>query len=218
MLKSIENFFFYIFNSFLPPRTDFEVVKKLNEATIETLPRANSLPELDWIHPLFNYKDGRVKAVIWELKYKENILPLIYIGKILFDEIFSLISDIYLFDTDAKFLLLPIPITNEKRRNRGYNQSELIAKAIRENDLSHTLLYAPQWFLKVKNTSEQNKTHSKEERLLNLTGSFEADLRVSDYYVILIDDVVTTGSTLSVAKKELLEKGVRDVFAFTIAH
>jgi ComF family protein len=218
MLKSIESFFFYIFNSVLPKRADFEIVKNLDEKTISKLSKGESLKGFDWIHPLFQYKDPKVKAIIWELKYKENILPLEHVGKILFDEIFSLISDIYLFDTDAKFILLPIPITSEKRRVRGYNQSELIAKAIRENDLSHSLLYAPQWFLKIKNTEEQNKTHGREERMRNLTGSFEADSRIQSYYVVLIDDVVTTGSTLSVARKELLEKGARDVFAFTIAH
>lgn len=53
---------------------------------------------------------------------------------------------------------------------------------------------------------------------MNLLDSFEADDRVSGKYVILIDDVVTTGSTMLEARKELLSKGAKKVLGFTIAH
>ncbi|MFZ2621105.1 MAG: hypothetical protein WAX85_01235 [Minisyncoccia bacterium] len=222
MLKSIEKIFFSILDFIIPTRTNFTIVKKLSPEKINSLPKAsnieNSGEKIDWIHPLFHYKDSRVKAIIWELKYKENTLPLDHIGKLLYEEIIALISDIILFNNDAQFLLIPIPVTEDRRRERGYNQSEYIAKAILENDLSHTLLYAPQWFKKTKETPRQSHSESKQERVSNLRDSFEADLRVDGKYVILIDDVVTTGSTLSEARNTLLSAGARDVFAFTIAH
>ncbi len=84
--------------------------------------------------------------------------------------------------------------------------------------MEHTLLYAPQWFSKIKDTATQNKSESKNESMQNLVGCFEARPEVEGKYIILIDDVVTTGSTLSEARKTLLESGARDVFAFTIAH
>ena len=156
--------------------------------------------------------------LIGELKYKENTLPLEHIGKLLYEEIIVLLSDILLFNADAEFLLIPIPISEERRLERGYNQSEYIAKAILENDVAHKLLYAPQWFSKIKETPSQSHSESKAERISNLAGCFEADPRVEMKYIILIDDVVTTGSTLSEARKTLLDAGARDVFAFTIAH
>ena len=218
MLKSIEKFFHYIFDSVLPRRTNFEIVQKLDEEATNSLPKGPGVDGLDWIHPLFHYKDNRVRAIVWELKYRDNTKPLEYIGKLLFEEIIALISDIVMFNGDAQFVLIPIPITNERRSERGYNQSEYIARAIVENDTEHMLLYAPQWFLKIKETPRQSHSESKQERIQNLSGCFEADPRVGGKYVILIDDVITTGSTLSEARKTLLESGARDVFAFTIAH
>jgi ComF family protein len=202
----------------LPPRSDFELVRKLSETDIQNLPKADAVMEKDWIHPLFAYRNGKVRAVIWELKYRGNTKPLDTIGRMLYEEILALVADVATFDSDAKFLLLPIPISAKRRQERGYNQSEYIGKAILENDFSHALLYAPQWFSKVKETEEQNKSHSREERLRNLTGSFSADPRVEGFYAILIDDVVTTGATLSEARTTLLSSGVKEVYAFTIAH
>ncbi|HEY4509211.1 MAG TPA: phosphoribosyltransferase family protein [Candidatus Paceibacterota bacterium] len=218
MLKSIEKIFNYILDFILPPRTNFAIVKKLDEKAINNLPKAPEVLDCDWIHPLFHYRDPRVKAIIWELKYRENILPLEHIGKILYDEIIGAIADIALFSSDTEFILIPIPITSERRSERGYNQSELICRAIIENDTAHSLLYAPQWFEKIKDTESQSHSQSKHERMQNLVGCFEANPQVEGKIIILIDDVVTTGSTLTEARNTLLSSGARDVFAFTIAH
>ncbi len=218
MLKSLNEIIEKIINYVLPPRTDFEIVQKLSPREIECLPKAEIQKNLSWIHPLFKYGDRRVKAIIWELKYKDNTKPLETIGKLSFDEILDLVSEITTFDSDAKFLLIPIPITSERRSERGYNQSEYIGRAIIENDTNHILLYAPQWLSKTKETPSQSHSDTREDRIKNLLDSFEANPQVEDKYVILIDDVVTTGSTLTEARKELLSKRVKDVFAFTIAH
>jgi len=218
MLKSIKNFFIKLLDDLLPPRNNFSIVKKLDENTIRNLPKAPSVENNEWIYPLFHYKDPRVKAIIWELKYKENTKPLEYISKLIYEEIIAIISDITIFNNNAEFLLIPIPITQERRIERGYNQSEYIAKAILENDLQHFLIYAPQWLLKTKETLRQSHSQSKEERVQNLIGCFSANEKVDGKYIILIDDVVTTGSTLTEARKTLIMAGARDVMAFTIAH
>ena len=218
MRDVIKKIFYSILDIILPPRTDFAIVQKLDEKAINTLPKAPSVNDIDWIHPLFHYKDNRVRALIWELKYKDNTRVLEYIAKLIYEEIISLASDIVLFNTDAEFLLIPIPMTNERRIERGYNQSEYIAKAVLENDLAHSLIYAPQLLEKIKETPRQSRSESKQDRIKNLSGAFQADQRVMGKYIILIDDVITTGSTLSEAKKTLKEAGARDVFAFTIAH
>ncbi len=218
MFKIIKSWIEYLVDTILPPRTNFAIVKKLDEKTINELPRAPYVEKLDWIHPLFHYKDKRVKAIIWELKYRENTMPLEHLGRLLFDEVTDAISEVSIFDNDAEFLLIPIPITGKRRSERGYNQSELIAKAILENDVSHTLLYAPQWFEKIKETESQSHSESKIERMQNLAGCFRADPRVKGKYIILIDDVVTTGSTLSEARDTLLSSGAKDILGFTVAH
>lgn len=218
MLKSIEKLFSYILNAIAPLRSDFEIVKRLDEESINSLPKSSPINDMDWVHPLFQYKNNKVRAIVWELKYKDNTLPLEYIGKLIYEEIIPIISDVVLFNNKAEFLLIPLPITKERRITRGYNQSEYIARSIVENDLHHDLLYAPQWFEKIKETPFQSHSQTKEDRRKNLTGCFKADPRVEGKYIILIDDVITTGSTLSEARKELLSTGAMDVFAFTIAH
>lgn len=202
----------------LPPRTNFEIVKRLDKKTIFSLPKSDNVQNENWIQPIFQYQDIRVKAIIWELKYKENTLSLETIGKMMFEEIISVISDIVLFNNNAEFILIPIPMTEKAKAERGYNQSELIAKSIIENDIQRILLYAPQWFRKVKETEKQSHSNTKEERMSNLKNCFEANPNIQGKYIFLIDDVVTTGSTLKEAKETLINSGARDVFAFTIAH
>lgn len=218
MLKSIGEFLSALLDYIAPLRSDFDIVKNLDQNAVDSLPRAKDVEKMDWVIPLFSYKNRKVKAIIWELKYKDNTSPLGFVCKLIFDEIMAFVSDIVLFNSDAKFLLIPIPITDEKRRIRGYNQSEYIAREIISCDLEHILLYAPQWFRKIKETHNQSHSQTKEERMKNLENCFEANPEVEGKYVILIDDVVTTGSTLLEARKTLLSAGAVDVFAFTIAH
>jgi ComF family protein len=218
MLGKVKNLFFELINLVAPERRDFNIVKKLKREREFSLKEAPKVEGMSWITPLFHYKDDRVRAIVWELKYKENTLVLEHIGKLLYEEIIALISEISTFNQDAEFVLIPIPISKERRIERGYNQSEYIAKAVLESDTPHILLYAPQWFQKIRDTSSQNKSQSREERMKNLIGCFEANPLVAGKYIILIDDVITTGSTLSEARKTLLEAGARDVFAFTVAH
>ena len=206
MLEKLKQYFNRLFDLLAPRRKNAVIADRINAETIHNLAKAPEVEGLSWIHSLFHYKDNHVRAIIWELKYKENLKPLEFVGQILYEEIIELLSDIVLFDQSAKFLLVPIPISVEKRIERGYNQSERI------------LLYAPQWLEKTKDTTPQSHTVSRTERLTNLSGCFSADERVSGYYVILIDDVTTTGATLAEARSTLLSAGARDVFAFTIAH
>src|SRR5581483_12438370 len=175
----LEKLLDYIF----PRRQNLIIVRNLSEEEIFSLPRADSL---DWIHPLFNYADKRVKAIIWELKYRGETSALDHIGKLLYDEILICMSEIFLFDKDAQFLLIPIPLSVSRKKERGYNQSEYIAKSILEYDIEHKLLYAPQWFQKVKETNSQSHSESKSERMENLQNCFFADPKVENKYVILI--------------------------------
>jgi len=218
MLKSITNFFNSILDILLPKRRNFTLVREMNEETLYSLPKGAPVENEDWIYPLFYYKDPRVKALIWEIKYKENLSLLGDVGKIMYEEIVGIISDVSLFDSNAEFLLIPIPITTERRIERGYNQTEYIAKAVLHNDTRRVMTYAPQWFQKTRETNRQSHSETKQQRIENLVGCFYADDRVYGKYIILIDDVVTTGSTLLEAKNTLTKKGIKDVYAFTIAH
>lgn len=205
-------------NYVAPERAHFVVVKGLTEKEIISLPRAPSLTHSPWITALFAYSDPRVRALIWELKYRANTRGLDTIGRLLYEHMTEVMADILTFDSDATFILLPVPLSEEKRADRGYNQSEYICREIVAADEQRTLLYAPQWLRKTIDTPPQSHTASREERLHNLKNCFEADHRTANHYAMVVDDVTTTGATLSEIRRTLLDTGVKEVYAFTIAH
>jgi competence protein ComFC len=74
--------------------------------------------------------------------------------------------------------------------------------------------------VRTKETEHQAQIADRSFRLKNIRGVFEARNceEIKNRNIILIDDVITTGATLSEAKKVLERAGARSVIAFTIAH
>ncbi|NOY78372.1 MAG: ComF family protein, partial [Calditrichaeota bacterium] len=91
--------------------------------------------------------------------------------------------------------IVPVPLHPRKRRKRGYNQSELIARGVAaENAMTHI-----QNALKRTRNTPTNTGLSAVERIRNVSGAFVANPRLhfSGKRIVLIDDVITTGSTLN---------------------
>ena len=111
--------------------------------------------------------------------------------------------------------VVPVPVHPSRRRERGYNQSELLAARIarlRGLSLKSGIL------LKTRNTGSQTGLE-REEREQNVVGSFglcRSD-RLSGMRILLVDDVVTTGSTLRECAIALLESGAMEVSACVAA-
>ncbi len=217
MLKKIYFYCVSLLDSLFPKRVNAHIVSSLSPDELISLPPPHTNP-LPHIQSLYTYKDPRVKAIIWELKYHGETTFLSTIGRMLYEEMIQTIADIRLFDRQARFALIPVPIHPHTRQERGYNQSEYIARSIIQYDTHHILLYAPQWLEKTKLTQRQSHTHSRQERLHNLSFAYRAHPNVSGYYVFLVDDVTTTGSTLQAAKETLQKSGSKAVYGFTIAH
>jgi ComF family protein len=123
---------------------------------------------------------------------------------------------------DAPFqqadILLPVPLHKLKMRERGYNQSEYICRGIS----SITKIPVNTSLIKrIKFTATQTKLNL-EERNKNVTGAFVVSKRyekgLEGRKVILVDDVVTTGSTINACARELRKKGVLSVFSASVAH
>ena len=111
-------------------------------------------------------------------------------------------------------IVVPVPLSWERRVNRGYNQSEWIAKAYcRETGLT----LCSNALFKIRDTvSQVELTH--EERRRNLEGSFLAEpVFVRGKKVLLVDDVMTTGSTFEVCTAALLEAGAKQVDCLSAA-
>jgi len=105
-------------------------------------------------------------------------------------------------------LIIPVPLHKRKLRERGYNQSDYIARGISE---ATGITWSPEIMSRTKNNpSQTNKT--RVERIQNVEGIFQiksADTVLSKR-ILLVDDVITTGATLY-ACSETLEKAGADV-------
>lgn len=115
------------------------------------------------------------------------------------------------FDFDV---LVPIPIHKSRLRKRGYNQSEEIVIAIAQVTQKPILLN----LIKIKETEPQASLN-KVQREKNVIGCF-AVINSSEFAgknVLLIDDVITTGTTLKTAGEVLKRVGAKKIFAATLA-
>ena len=110
-------------------------------------------------------------------------------------------------------IVVPVPLHSERRRQRGYNQAELLVKAMRQKTNWDIV---PEALSRHKRTAPQvGLTINQRQR--NVRGAFSADESIaSGKKILLVDDVCTTGSTLDSAAQELLEAGAYSVDAYCL--
>lgn len=143
----------------------------------------------------FFSKEGKVQHLIHELKYKGNSDAGIFLGQ----ELGKSIKEAPLFQ--GIDYLVPVPLHPKREKERGYNQSAMIAQGIIEK----TGIPIGKGFL-VRSVNTATQTHkSKEERWQNVKDIFEVQHaeQLEGKYVLLIDDVLTTGATLEACALKL---------------
>ncbi len=110
-------------------------------------------------------------------------------------------------------LVIPIPLSSRRLRRRGFNQAEIIARGLALNfnyELNLELI-------KIKNTRAQSSLSAK-KRSSNLVDAFKwSGQRPIKRDILLIDDVITTGSTLDSAAETLKLAGAHKIIALVIA-
>lgn len=123
-------------------------------------------------------------------------------------------SKLLQFDAD---LVVPIPLHWFRRWRRGYNQAETLARAV-AHKLS--LPISPRCLCRIRNTPKQSLATSPQARRENVRGAFRVRkyIDVKDKTILLIDDVMTTGSTASEAARVLKKAGAARVAVAVLAH
>ncbi len=152
--------------------------------------------------------DGPVKELIHWFKYDK----MLGIGQVLFEIIINNLPE-SLFD---KFdLITSVPLHWEKKLERGFNQSEIIAKKLSKRAGKP---YA-EMLKRVKDTKSQMKL-KRSQRLTNLEGAFclGKNMEIIGKNILIIDDVATTGATLEECGKVLKAAGAREVWGLVVAH
>lgn len=186
---------------------------------LEACPSATPTPHA-FIHPVFDYQNPVIKRSLWRFKY-ENVRAF---AEIFADPLYKKILDELCDDIDAhqqeQYLLIPIPLHTSRHRERGYNQSKLLARGIMTRDKGGIFEFAPGALIRTRKTTSQARSEKRTARIANLHDAFMCPdpTRIRGRTIILIDDVTTTGATLLSAKHTLSLTHPRKILAFTVAH
>lgn len=112
-------------------------------------------------------------------------------------------------------LVIPVPLFPKRKRERGFNQAEILAKILAEaNDLEIDFASLN----RIRATPQQTKL-SREKRLTNLKGAFGwKGEPLGGRKILLVDDVLTTGATMRECAEVLRAAGASEIRGFVLAH
>jgi len=162
--------------------------------------------EYVWAHYKFS-KKSNVQKLMHQIKYN-NVPELGELsGRWLGDAIQALKPNID--------LIIPVPMHPAKRRKRGYNQADYIAKGVAE--ILH-IEWNPEIMTKIKNTSTQTKKGRK-ERFDNARNIYQVKNQkmLAGKRVLIVDDVISTGATIGQCAQLLIESGCASVSVAALA-
>ncbi len=164
---------------------------------------------------LLPYREASVRSLIVEAKFHETSKAFSILGRLL-AEYLTTLSEESAFET-KEYVLIPIPLSKQRMRERGYNQTERITReALRFLPLHFSINTA--LLSRVRDTKPQTSL-ARKARLQNMLGAFAvAQAPTETVTYILLDDVMTTGATLSVAHFALGEAGVHTTIIVALAH
>ena len=147
-----------------------------------------------------------LRTAIHSLKYEERARIGFFLGKLLGDRLHE--KTIQQLD-----YLIPVPLHPVKFRDRGFNQARYIAdglgKAVQKPVRTKLMK-------RIKHTISQT-TLDRKERLNNMIKAFKINQDVTDKNIGIVDDVLTTGSTISSMASILKDAGAKTIVALTVA-
>ncbi len=159
------------------------------------------------IYSGFYYEPDSVLAkLIYDYKYSHQASLVRILGP-------PLLRTLELFQ-DGPIFLVPVPLHPRRERERGYNQAGLLASWISKRS---GIPVCPA-LKRIKWTGQQAKMEHQSDRYFNMQDAFEIVRNVPEgSQAILVDDIVTTGSTLQACTEVLRRSGIKQVRALTLA-
>lgn len=165
-----------------------------------------NFPELDGVYSAAFY-EGALRSSL--LRYKFGCIPSY--SKAYCELILSILPA-SVFETD---IITWVPLSRKRLRQRGYDQAQLLARGIAAASGRR-----PEKLLnKIKNTAPQSGSGAREARKANIAGAYSMvpSADAAGKRIVIIDDIVTTGSTLSECARVLKAAGAKSVTAVTVA-
>ena len=209
-----------IMDFIFPPNIEEKIIREISfDKFVEIAKTAEKTP-YHFIKSSYSYIDALIKEIVWQIKYMKNDKAI---------ELGSLAIYKYIKDNlrSNKILLIPIPISKQRRKERGYNQCEiLIDKVIEIYNKEYDPKITRQFYIQKDFKILRRKIHkdrqtlkSRKDRIVESEGIFEAIPKegFEDYKILIIDDVVTTGSTARSAYKEMKMAKYKNVEVLSLA-
>lgn len=196
-----------VLDAVLPPR---ERTLRTKARTVGEIPLSPTVHDLlgTRITTLMEYQNSAVEDLVQSLKYDGSAHAAKLAAQLLADYLREEIASQRAF-SQRKVLIAPVPLHSTRARERGFNQVELVLRALPQEFLEETrVALAPSALTRTRETRPQ--THlSRSERLSNVAGAFVAPnaALVNKTHIFLIDDVTTTGATLVNAATALRRAG-----------
>lgn len=201
---------------------DIAFPRSRRDAAVDTLTVSSLAPRLAPKHvcsalTLFDYRDPLIRNMIWMLKYRGNTRALQLCAALLHETLVGERADELLPDT-AQFVIIPIPLSRKRLRHRGFNQTALLGEALAAH-APHLWEHQSDTLIKIRETAPQSSL-PRVRRLTNVAGAFSVTHaeKIRDRTVILLDDVITTGSTVRAAARVLEQAGAKRVMPVALAH
>lgn len=110
--------------------------------------------------------------------------------------------------------LVPMPISQQRLKKRGYNQAVLLTQILAKH---HAL---PIWQPIMRKNEQHQKELSRAERLIHIDQQFKPALQHTQHHyrnVLIVDDVITTGASISGLSKQLKQLGCKNIYALALA-
>lgn len=175
-----------------------------------THPNCSKTHNIDGLLTIYHY-NPLLKKIIKNIKYRLAVQ--------VWQEFYKTIEPQAILKLDfykklsQDFVIQPIPLSKIKYNERGFNQVSLISTFFNK------YLYFPivNLLVRKKEISSQAQTKNKRARYLNIKGTFTINSNCRDVNVILIDDVVTSGSTVKEATRVLKKSGAKKVYVLALA-
>ncbi|MFA7252764.1 MAG: phosphoribosyltransferase family protein [Candidatus Paceibacterota bacterium] len=197
-----------------------ELYTKLSPANNLDLEEDPTLP----MKALFSYRQPLCKQAIWEIKFRGNKKLIHDFSLLLYGFIIDELEDLRSFHNFQNIILVPIPSSKSRQRERGFNQCILLAEELIKIDREHqanNFTLVKDILIKNEETAHQSRTKHRRQRFENLKGCFLINKKyqnLENLSFIIIDDVITTGATMGEAIKTLKKSDAKKILGMALAH
>ncbi len=155
-------------------------------------------------------------AYYYEDDVAESVRRFKFAGRSLYADAYGRVLAMLILRNQIAFDVLSwVPISKERKKKRGYSQTKLLAYATAKE----LRVPAVKTLIKIKDNKAQSSILNPAERKRNVKDAYRvtASENVEGKHILLIDDVITSGATLSECSRTLLKSGAKSVVCVTVA-